>query len=69
MILPIATLVVTAIMSLSRDTSLQRRSAHAFLITLSFSNPALNPANSRFHIFVAYTLLGETVPGSLAKST
>jgi hypothetical protein len=52
-----------------RDIPLQRRSARASLITPRFSLPALDSANSRFHIFIAYTPLGRMVPGWFVEST
>jgi hypothetical protein len=66
--LPIATFVTTAITSLLRDIPFQRRSAHAFQTNSRFALPALDQANSRFHIFIAYTPLGEIAPGWFVKT-
>jgi len=62
-VLPIANFVSTAVTSLSRDIPLQRRSAHASQTTSRFALPALDSANSRFHIFIAYTPLGKIASG------
>ena len=69
MVLPIVIFVTMTITSLLRDIPLQRRSAQAFLITFPFVLPALDSANLPFHIFIAYTPLGEIVPGWFVKST
>jgi hypothetical protein len=68
MVLPIVIFVTMTVTSLLRDIPLQRRSAQAFLITFPFALPALDSANLRFHIFIAYTPLGEIVPGWFVKS-